>query len=178
MVSVHDSSERVDKVPADLIELERSNESDGPNLVKSAGVSILDAILKDGNLGKPREGIWHWDRLNVDIRIRGLTQNEYDRITKKNTHTERLRKTQIIHSTIQATGMNIDLISAGCVEPNFRNHQVREAIVNRVGRPELSDIDKVIEIVFEPGEIQELGGEILRMSGFQDDEESITELKD
>ena len=170
----------IENAGVDAAEFTSMEDSTGSSrIVKSAGVSVLDTILeKGGLLTEPVTSEWVCPRTGVAFPFRALTQSEYEAINKRNTQHNRLKKSNTVHTTVNASDMNRDIISVCCIDPNFRAPEVRNKIANRAGRQGIDTIEDVLELVFLPGELVEFGGAILELSGFlTDEEDTIEDLK-
>lgn len=103
-------------------------------------------------------------RLGVNFTVKALNTEEYYALREQATYKV---KNKIEVNEIELDGL---LISHGVVEPNFNDPQV----VSKFGAKDGADAAiKALKI----GEIKTLQGEILKLSGFVDENEQIEEIK-
>lgn len=140
-----------------------------------AGPSRLDMILKNPDFGRPIAGMWHWDRYDIDLPIRSITPREQNRFLKDATRQVVTRRGS--SSEIDGDKYNYAVIAAGCQDPNFNEPDVRKRIAEAGKNPQFTDVNSAINMTFLPGEIQRLAADILKLSGFSDEETTIADLK-
>lgn len=105
----------------------------------------------------------------IPFKIKPLSMETFEAIQKKCTTTTGRGKKQT--TTFSNTRMSILTVLEGCVEPNFR----KTDLLKQLG---VQSPEQAVSIVLKPGEIMDLGGEILNLSGFDNDlNEEVEDLK-
>ena len=98
-------------------------------------------------------------RFGVNFRIKGLTQEEYYELKEQATHKVGKGKSQV--NELELDGL---LIAKGVVEPNFNDPQVISKFKAKDGA------DAALKSLLF-GELKTVQAEILKLSGFEDDED-------
>lgn len=110
----------------------------------------------------------HIKRLGVDFIIKALTDETLEEAREEATHfVGKGAKQKKEVDTKMLGGL---LISKACVEPDFNNAE----LIKAKGAKDAAD---VVTKTLLPGEIEKLQTAILELSGFEDDEEEIEEVK-
>lgn len=103
-------------------------------------------------------------RFGVNFKIKGLTQEEHYSLRDQATYSVKGKKNV---NELELDGL---LIATGVTEPNFNDAQV----IKKFGAKDGADaVTKALLF----GEIKTLQAEILKLSGFDDEEEEIEEIK-
>lgn len=128
-------------------------------------MSTLDAFL---NAETKIEGEVYLRRLNSHIAIKAVTEDELDAIREQTTHyvgTGQNRKK--VTNDEEFTGL---LIAEACINKEFDDPRLHK----KHGARDTADCARKALL---PGELMKLQTEILKLSGFGDDEELLDEVK-
>ncbi|CAM3640660.1 phage tail assembly chaperone [Mesobacillus zeae] len=110
----------------------------------------------------------HIKRLGVDFIVKALTDETLEEAREEATHfVGKGAKQKKEVDTRMLGGL---LISKACVEPDFNHVE----LIKAKGAKDAAD---VVTKTLLPGEIEKLQMAILELSGFEDDEEEIEEVK-
>lgn len=142
----------------------------GPN------VSVFDAILNNDKIGEPVVGKWYWKRNDVYVKLRSLEADELKRISDRNTRTRRIARTSQIHTDLDVENYNIDVVATACIDPDFNDPNIRAQLAKKFScQP---DHKTLIKKIWLPGDIANMVMKVMDLSGFVDEEENISALKD
>ncbi|MEK0326734.1 MAG: hypothetical protein QQN63_13630 [Nitrosopumilus sp.] len=147
--------------------------------VYSTGVNIFDAVMKTEDIDKPVEDTWHWNRMNMAIPIRSLTDKEFKDLQDRFTIRKRIRRTNQVNTEIDIHPYNAAIVATACLDPNFSDTKVRKDFAAKFGMsPESESMDFVTRI-FQIGERAGIAMAVLELTGFgEEEEEKVDTLKD
>ena len=148
--------------------MEKENVDIGPSIdnsveLQDSGSMALDKLLAwDGNLIV--KDTVHIDRLDMDVTIRSITQEELEKYNSQSEMVTKVRNTGVVNREIDPVKLGLLTVFHCVVDPNLSNEKLQ--LKHNSPKGKARELYLVVNRIFLPGESVMLSEAILSLSGF------------